>query len=363
MQYEKICAVIPSYNCKEALAQCLEVVRRQTLPVDEIIVVDNASTDGTEEMIGEKFGASITYVRLPENVGGAGGFDLAMRLGHAHGHDWIWCLDSDALPTETTLHDLRAAHCPTARPIVAITCILYDPQTGQASGSATRRVGNRNIVLPPSVWEGKTIPVDNASLCCFLVRADAAERAGFIKKELFISADDYFLSRELSALGEIVQVGTVVVTHPTGPQVRFTMRRGHRRLPAEDYWRIYYRVRNALLFEKRYYNLRAALVRFITKYIRSVAIILLIDDYKFYRVGVLTRALVDGLLGRMGKRVDPREFRNRHKPVGESRKPFSRQARIPPAAPRDHENARSDPSPQLPFPSSLSPGEREEGKG
>ena len=162
--------------------------------------------------------------------------------------------------------------------------------------------------LPPSVWEGKTIPVDNASLCCILVKADAAQRAGFVKKELFISADDYFLSRELNALGEIIQVGTVVVTHPIGAQVRFTMRRGQRRVPAEDYWRTYYRVRNALLFEKRYYNAREAVVRFTIEYFRSLAAILLIDDHKFYRVGILTRALVDGLLGRTGKRVDPRAF-------------------------------------------------------
>jgi len=138
-EHERVCAVIPTYNCREPLANCLEVVRRQSRPVDEIIVVDNASTDGTGEMIRTKFGGSLTYLRLPENVGGAGGFDRGMRIACEHGHDWIWCLDSDALPTETTLGELLQAEYPTDRPIVAKTCILRDPRTGEFSSSGTIR--------------------------------------------------------------------------------------------------------------------------------------------------------------------------------------------------------------------------------
>ncbi len=318
---QSVCAVIPAYNCKEPLANCLEVVRRQTRPVSEIIVVDNASTDGTGEMIQERFGGSVTYVRLPENLGGAGGFDHGMRLAYEHGHDWIWCLDSDAVPSEGTLEGLLSAECSTQMPIVAKTSIFRDPQTGCFYPSGTFRRA-KNVDIPRAVWEGKTIPVDNASLGCLLVSADAARRAGFIQKELFIFADDYFFSRELKSFGEIVQVGTVVVSHPSNSG-RYTIRWGRPRAPAEDYWRAYYGFRNAILFEKRYYSLRKALVGFAWAYLRRVGPIVLLDDHKLYRVQILTKAFFDGLLGRMGKRVDPQGFQNRYLSRPKARGPKS----------------------------------------
>jgi GT2 family glycosyltransferase len=288
----------------------LEVLRRQSKPVDEVIVVDNASTDGTGQMIAERFAGDVTYVFLPVNLGGAGGFDKGMRLAFEHGHDWIWCLDSDAMPSETTLEGLLSAECPSEIPIVAKTCVLLDPRTGRLYPSATLRRGKK-VEIPRTAWEGKTLPVDNASLCCLLVRADAAQQAGFIEKELFIGSDDYFLSRELKSLGEIVQVGTVVVTHPWMP-AGYVIRSGRRRLPAQDYWRTYYNFRNAILFEKRYYSLSKAMAGFTYKYLRSLAATLFLDDYKFYRMRILSKAFCDGLLGRMGKRVEPRDFQNRY---------------------------------------------------
>lgn len=46
-----ISAVIPTYNCAEYLPACLDSVLAQTVPPDEIIVVDDGSTDGTAEML------------------------------------------------------------------------------------------------------------------------------------------------------------------------------------------------------------------------------------------------------------------------------------------------------------------------
>jgi len=60
-----VCAVIPTYNRSALLAECLESVLHQTRPADEVIVVDNASTDGTGEMVAQKFAGRVIYVRLP----------------------------------------------------------------------------------------------------------------------------------------------------------------------------------------------------------------------------------------------------------------------------------------------------------
>ena len=133
-------------------------------------------------------------------------------------HDWIWCLDSDALPRETTLSEMLSATYPSQRPIVAKTCVLRDPQTGHVhpGGALDRSSGPPELSFAPSAWEGKIMPVDIATLRCLLVRADAAQRAGFIRRDFFVHLDEAFLSHQPKMQGEIIQIGTVFVSHLEG---------------------------------------------------------------------------------------------------------------------------------------------------
>lgn len=110
-----VCAVVPTFNRKNLLTQALRGLLSQTRPLDEIAVVDNASTDGTEASISEQFGGKITYIRLPENSGSAGGFREGMKLAHQRGHDWIWCMDNDAVPLKDALEKLLEAEDPAER--------------------------------------------------------------------------------------------------------------------------------------------------------------------------------------------------------------------------------------------------------
>jgi rhamnopyranosyl-N-acetylglucosaminyl-diphospho-decaprenol beta-1,3/1,4-galactofuranosyltransferase len=50
---ETVCAVVVTYNRKNLLLECLEAIRRQTRPVDGIYIIDNASDDGTPELLKE----------------------------------------------------------------------------------------------------------------------------------------------------------------------------------------------------------------------------------------------------------------------------------------------------------------------
>lgn len=82
--------MIPSYNRSYTLGRALASVVSQTYPVLEIIVVDDCSTDDTEEVV-RQF-AGVSYLRMPDN-GGAG---RARNVGveQAKG-EWIAFLDSD----------------------------------------------------------------------------------------------------------------------------------------------------------------------------------------------------------------------------------------------------------------------------
>lgn len=90
----RVCAVVVTFNRKQLLKGVLEALSRQTRPIDEILVVDNASTDGTDELLRSDFPALRT-LRLPENIGGAGGFAAGMKWAYEAGFDWFWVMDDD----------------------------------------------------------------------------------------------------------------------------------------------------------------------------------------------------------------------------------------------------------------------------
>ena len=66
--------IIVTHNRLPLLKECLGAVEAQSYPVDKIIVIDNCSTDGTEDFLARQDNRRIEVIRLPQNIGGAGGF-------------------------------------------------------------------------------------------------------------------------------------------------------------------------------------------------------------------------------------------------------------------------------------------------
>lgn len=90
----KIATIIITYNRKDVLVQCIESILKSEVKSNGIIVVDNASTDGTRKKIEEEF-KEVTLIRLNENKGPAGGAEAGQRFAIKNGFDAIWMLDDD----------------------------------------------------------------------------------------------------------------------------------------------------------------------------------------------------------------------------------------------------------------------------
>ncbi len=87
----KISALIPTYNRRDYVQRAIQSILAQTVPVDEIIVVDDGSTDGTAEEIERVFGNRVRVVRQV-NQGVAGARHRAILEATS---DWVAFLDSD----------------------------------------------------------------------------------------------------------------------------------------------------------------------------------------------------------------------------------------------------------------------------
>ncbi len=100
----RVVAVVVTFN-RLPLLQRLVARLREVPEVDEVLVVDNASADGTGEWLAAP---GVTHRTLAENRGGAGGFHDGLGWAMERGADLAWLMDDDGLPDPDCLATLLA---------------------------------------------------------------------------------------------------------------------------------------------------------------------------------------------------------------------------------------------------------------
>jgi len=103
-----VAIVVVTYNRADLLAVMLDGLAKLETPADAVIVVDNASSDHTAEVLDASTLAGLQVVTSPENLGGAGGFHLGVRAAYEQGFDRIWLMDDDVVPAPDCLTVLLA---------------------------------------------------------------------------------------------------------------------------------------------------------------------------------------------------------------------------------------------------------------
>lgn len=104
----RVLAAIVTHNRRDLLTRCLDALDAQTRPPDAVLVIDNASTDGTVEMLA----ARGTWRIGQDNLGSAGGWHRAIAETLAHGYDAVWLMDDDGRPDPAALAVLAGALTP-----------------------------------------------------------------------------------------------------------------------------------------------------------------------------------------------------------------------------------------------------------
>ena len=93
-----IASITTAYNAAHRLPRQIDALLRQTRALQEIVVVDNGSTDGTSAMLAERY-PQVTVLRLSSNAGAAGGWAAGLTYTALEKrHDWIWNFDDDSVP-------------------------------------------------------------------------------------------------------------------------------------------------------------------------------------------------------------------------------------------------------------------------
>jgi rhamnopyranosyl-N-acetylglucosaminyl-diphospho-decaprenol beta-1,3/1,4-galactofuranosyltransferase len=233
-----VCAIVVTHNRKELLRECLAALAAQTRTLDRIVVVDNASTDGTQAMVQEDPG-DVELLALPTNQGGAGGFHEGLKLGHAAGAEWIWLLDDDTIPEPDALEELLAAPArlePDSPPALLASKVVWrDGRVHPMNAPWPERTRMERVI---DGAERGLIPLRFATFVSLLVHRGTVDRHGLPYKHFFIWSDDVeYTSRAILGGDLAYLVPTSLVVHKTEAPHFFMS------APPD---RFYYHVRNTL---------------------------------------------------------------------------------------------------------------------
>ena len=134
----RILAHIHTFNDEDIIDATIAAVQAQTHPVDEIVVVDNASKDAT---LDQPLVKQTTVLRQPINGGTSGAVHAGLRYGLEQGYDWVWVFDADSIPEPDALEKLLALYDGFSpdiqRRTAYVACLHYNVQDGVKRHGAT----------------------------------------------------------------------------------------------------------------------------------------------------------------------------------------------------------------------------------
>lgn len=248
MTGEKVAVVVVTYNRADLLERMLGGLDAMERRPDCVIVVNNASTDHTRDVLERAANADLVAIHTTDNLGGAGGFHLGLKTAYDKGFDAMWLMDDDVVP---------APDCLTRLLEVDNSCLtaVREDVTGALVEKAAVRFDLRNpLAIRPkrasvdSTYADRasmpaTVPVANVSFEGFLVRREVIDAIGLPDPSYFIFYDDVdFAIRARRAGYEILAVRDAVLVR----QLDFDQQHDL------SGWKGYYMYRNLFAVHFRY---------------------------------------------------------------------------------------------------------------
>lgn len=241
---EKLVFIVVTYNRSSTLERCLlSILAQRSACHFAVIVVDNNSIDTTESVVSKfvnRFPHVIQYIKLTENIGGAGGFEFGCKEAYRQGFQRFFLLDDDVMLGPGCMTNIMRYF---SHP--CLIAVREDTNGNLAEYGALRFNFSNPLCINPkrstiaTTFKKRSdlpefLSVDSGSFEGFIVHRSVIDRIGFPNKEFFIFGDDTDFSLRIKRAGfEILAIRDARII---------------RQLPFNRYvttpWKTYFRWRN-----------------------------------------------------------------------------------------------------------------------
>jgi len=253
----RVSVIITTMNRKDYILDCIRSLYDSGWSNFEIILVDNGSTDSTEEAVKEKY-PQVKLICSPTNLGIAGGRNLGQR--NASG-EYLLFLDSDVIVDKDLIKNLVTFASNDLRTgIVVPKIFVYDIEKIVWYAGATVNLFTSRVVNI-GAWQkdhGQFDKITETSHgpTAFMVRTDIAKQINGHDEIFFMSYADLDFALRVKKMGyKVFFYPYAILWHKVKPKIR----EGLRLLGYDRPMRAYYYSRNRVIFEKK----NAGLVKFL----------------------------------------------------------------------------------------------------
>jgi GT2 family glycosyltransferase len=305
--FVSVASVTVTYNAERSLGRQMEALLRQTRPLQEMVVVDNASSDGTCALLEKRY-PQVKILKMPENLGIGGGLAAGMAYAATEkGHNWVWTFDQDSVPSDDALQALLegSESAGSGEGEVGIVAALpVNQKTGECYYPLLWRDGfvkpSKELISEP-IWFADLV----ISSGC-MVRRDVVERVGLPRADFFIDFVDFeYCIRARSQGYKIAVISRAKLAHEEG-RARKIQLPGYSRLwSVQAPFREYYMSRN-LAYAAWWLYPNHGTKRFVVGYLaRHAGGVMLFGSDKLACLKKMVQGFVDGRNASLGIRFRP----------------------------------------------------------
>jgi GT2 family glycosyltransferase len=198
-----VAAVVVTFNRINLLQKCIDSLRNQSIRPNEIIIINNSSTDGTDEWLNAQ--SDLNVITQP-NTGSAGGQYTGIKLAYEKGYDWIWSLDADVIPEKNALQMFLTSDAISDNVIGFLSSVIYAPDNS-LSYINLPYLEARNSILKSITQLMNEHLILSSSFGSVLFARNAIKSVGFPIPDFFLWGDDVeytFRMREKGFKGYLI---------------------------------------------------------------------------------------------------------------------------------------------------------------
>lgn len=211
-----VIAVVLNWNGFEDTVKCVQSLQKVQYSNLDIIIVDNASTDGSYEKLREQF-PNISLLRRSLNGGYAAGNNDGIRVALQRDAAYVLLINNDvAVENDFLLPMIECAKQDSSIGIVTCKAFLQsDPTRIYCTGGSINRWRCSGIDLPSSL-QGTECDVTYISGCVLLVKREVFETVGLLDEKFFMYFEDFEFSRRAGKQFRLCYTPKGVVYHKSG---------------------------------------------------------------------------------------------------------------------------------------------------